>query len=414
MRISEQAGKTIARSMPWTLVFTLVVFAPLTGINVYVGRTLYRALIELTAWKPKVLRRVMIVLLIFVNLLPVVFLSAYLTLGRVAVPAFAGDVAAIDYFLTYPFWIALVISVQLVVLFGLMDIAAFMLKRWAPTMKTSWDRRIPAAIVLVACAVSLYTFIVIARDTWTVRIVERDVALPQDLKSLSGFRIAQISDVQGDGRTTPEILRRYVKQVNSQKPDLVLFAGDLVTSGTAYIDSSASVLGGLEARYGSIAAIGDHDIFSRKSMILDALHRAGIRVAEDTTLSIAVDSGRIAVTVVTYTYSQRPTNDRLQQILRTSDGAFDIVLVHQPAEVIADLAASRGYRLLVAGHTHGGGIAIGIPGVFLLAPANAESRYVSGLYRVHEMVVSVTNGLGFTLAPIRYHAPAEIVMITLR
>jgi predicted MPP superfamily phosphohydrolase len=253
------------------------------------------------------------------------------------------------------------------------------------------------------------------RDTWSVRIVERDVPLPERFKALSGFRIAQISDVQGDGRTTPETLRNYVSRVNSLKPDLVLFAGDLVTSGTLYIDSTAEILGGLKARHGSIAAIGDHDIFSRKSMVLEALARAGVTVVEDSTLTIKADSARIAVTVVTYTYSQKPTNGRLDDLMSVGENnKYRILLVHQPAEALVDLAAKRGYQLFIAGHTHGGGISFGIPGLFLVAPAHTETRYVSGFYVVNNLLVSVTNGLGFTLAPVRYHAPAEIVMLTLR
>ncbi len=400
--------------MPWTLAFTLVVFAPLAGINIYVGRTLVRALTLLTSWNRKALGWIIVFLLIIVNLLPLVFLGAYLSAGRAAVPTFAGEVAAVDLFLTYPFWIALVISVQLFVLFGLIDIAGFVLKRLAPSLMTSWNRRIPAAIVCVACAVSMYTVITVVRDTWTVRIVEQEVSLPPQFKSLSGFRIAQISDVQGDGRTTPEVLRDYVARVNSLRPDLVLFAGDIVTSGTRYIDSTAAILGDLSARYGSIAAIGDHDIFSRKSMVLEALARAGVPVVEDSTLAIGPDSARIAITVVTYTYPQRPTNGRIAQIMSAEEDMYRILLVHQPAELLVDVAARRGYQLFLAGHTHGGGISFGIPGLFLIAPAIAESRYVSGFYRVGDLMVSVTNGLGFTLAPIRYHAPAEIVMITLR
>jgi predicted MPP superfamily phosphohydrolase len=352
--------------------------------------------------------------LVFVNLLPVIFLAAYLVWGRSIVGAFAGDVALVDLFLTYPFWIVLVISVQLLILFGLLDIAGFFLRRTAPHLAASWYRRLPVAIVCIAGFVFLYSVIVIVRDTWTVRIVEQEVSLPPQFKSLSGFRIAQISDVQGDGRTTPQILRSYVAKVNSLNPDLVLFAGDLVTSGTLYIDSTAAILGNLKARYGSIAAVGDHDIFSRKSMVLEALARAGVKVVEDSTVIVGSDETNLAVTAVTYTYSPKPSDARIEKLLSTGNDRYRILLVHQPAESLVSVAERRGYQLFIAGHTHGGGISFGIPGLFLFAPANIETHYVSGLYRVGRLVVSVTNGLGFTLAPVRYHAPAEIVMITLR
>jgi len=78
------------------------------------------------------------------------------------------------------------------------------------------------------------------------------------------------------------------------------------------------------------------------------------------------------------------------------------------------LARNEGYNLLVAGHTHGGGVAFGIPGLFLWAPASFESSFVSGLFHLGSLDLIVTNGLGLTLAPVRFHAPAEIVLITLR
>jgi len=400
--------------MPWTLVVSLIVFVPLASINIYVGRRLFKALTQITAWNRETLRLAIVSVLVFVNLLPVVFLAAYLVGGRSIVPAFAGDAAFIDVILTYPFWIALVISVQLLVLFLLLDITGWFLKRAIPHFAASWNRRLSVIRACIAGFVALYSVIVIVRDTWTVRIVEQEVLLPAEFKSLSGFRIAQISDVQGDGRTTPQVLRGYVAKVNSLNPDLVLFAGDLVTSGTLYIDSTAAILGNLRAPYGSIAAVGDHDIFSRKSMVLEALARAGVKVVEDSTLIVGSDASNLAITVVTYTYSQKPSNGRIEKLLNTGNERYRILLVHQPAEILVSLAERQGYQLFLAGHTHGGGISFGIPGLFLLAPANIESHYVSGLYRVGKLIVSVTNGLGFTLAPVRFHAPAEIVMITLR
>jgi predicted MPP superfamily phosphohydrolase len=400
--------------MPWTLIVSLIVFAPLAGINIYVGKTLFKALAQITAWHRRNLRLAIVSVLVFLNLLPVTFLLAYLAAGRSVVGAFAGDVVFVDLVFTYPFWIALIISAQLFVVFGLLDIIGFVLKRLFPDQAANWNRRAPLVIICAAGFIALYSVVIIVHDTWTVRIVEHEVSLPPQFKSLSGFRIAQISDVQGDGRTTPQILRTYVAKVNSLNPDLVLFAGDLVTSGTQYIDSTAAILGTLKSRYGSIAAIGDHDIFSRKSMVLDALKGAGVTVVEDTTLTVGSDDAKIAVTVVTYTYGQKPSTGRIEQLLDTNADHYRILLVHQPAEILVSTAEKKGYQLFVAGHTHGGGIAFGIPGLFLIAPASIENRYVSGFYRVGSLIVSVTNGLGFTLAPVRYHAPAEIVIITLR
>jgi predicted MPP superfamily phosphohydrolase len=78
-----------------------------------------------------------------------------------------------------------------------------------------------------------------------------------------------------------------------------------------------------------------------------------------------------------------------------------------------ELAAERDYDLLVAGHTHGGQIVFPLPG-FLLTGSSFETKYVTGFYDVKSMMVSINNGLGLTLAPIRYLAPAEVTLIVLR
>ncbi|MBI3579837.1 MAG: metallophosphoesterase, partial [Ignavibacteriales bacterium] len=281
--------------------------------------------------------------------------------------------------------------------------------------KESEKNKRRGAIITVASLlfISVYSGAVIFKDTWTVRIVEHEIELPSQFSSLAGLRIVQISDVQGDGRTTEHVLINYVNRVNALRPDFIFFAGDVVTGGERYIESTTNVLGKLKSRYGVIAAVGDHDFFSNKVKVIDGLRRNGVLVVEDSTVYFAINGSELAITGITYTYRARPSAEQLSNATGGSLSAYRVLLVHQPAMPLVSYAADKHYNLFVAGHTHGGGLAFGIPGLFLFAPSSVETRYLSGLYKAGEMVVSVTNGLGFTLAPIRFHAPAEITVLTL-
>jgi predicted MPP superfamily phosphohydrolase len=400
--------------MPWVLAIVLTIFPLLSAVNFYVGMKLLNAFTRLKGWDRKRTRLVLAGILVYLNLLPVVFLIAFELKGRSITAAFAGDSFAIDLLFTYPFWIALVITVQLLVLYLAADIVKLTVLRFFRRASEWWKTREPWFVFIALVFIVLYSGVTIVKDTWTVRLVEGEVRLPQGFSSLDGFKIAQIADVQGDGRTTANKIRRFVKRVNALNPDLIFFAGDLVTSGTKYIDSTAAVLGELRSTYGTYAAVGDHDIFSNKTLVLAALRRNGIKVVEDSTLFLEVKRARVALSIVTYTYPQKPRSGKLEEVTSDLGDSYRIFLVHQPAENLVDLARRKGYDLLIAGHTHGGGIAFGIPGLFLVAPATVESRYFSGFYDVGDMLVSVTNGLGFTLAPIRFHAPAEITLLTLK
>lgn len=398
--------------MPWILSFILVVFAPLIAIYFYLGKVILNALVELKQWDRKFVRSVIIAICIICNLLPVVFLFGYLIYGRSVSVAFSGDNALIDIFFVYPFWIALVIAVQLFLIFVVLASGRLTFRLFAK--KSEENKRRGAIVTIISLLiVSVYSSAMIFKDTWTVRVIEHEIQLPADFSSLDGIRIVQISDVQGDGRTTERTMRNYVNRVNALQPDFIFFAGDVVTGGERYIESTTNVLGELKSKFGTIAAVGDHDFFSNKTRVIEGLRRNEILVVEDSTIYRTVNASRLAITGITYTYREKPSVEQLDDATNGLHSAYKILLTHQPAMPLVAYAAEKRYHLFVAGHTHGGGIAFGIPGLFLFAPASIETRYVSGLYRVGEMIVSVTNGLGFTLAPIRFHAPAEITVLKL-
>jgi hypothetical protein len=334
--------------------------------------------------------------------------------GRAGSAAFSGEIRLVDYFLSYPFWIALIFTVQLFLVIVWWDIAKLILLPLYRTHKKRWISYQNKFIRYAALTVSFYTLVVAFTNTWTIRITTETIPIPERAAGLDGLRIVQIGDVQGDGRTDASKIEDVVTKINSLKPDLILFSGDLVTSGERYIESTSSILGMLRPGIATIAAIGDHDMFSNKQKVRENLLKSGMIVLEDSTMDIAVRGGTLSITGVTYTYRKRPSTDTLDQVSINGKGAYRILLAHQPANALVEYAASRSYDLFVAGHTHGGGIAFGIPGLLLIAPASFETRYVSGLYKEANTYVSVTNGIGFTLAPIRYHAPAEITLLILK
>lgn len=399
--------------MPWIISTTLTVFIPLIVLYWYGGKKLINAVTWRFATDRSRVKRIVISIIAALNAFPVIFLVGFLVSGRSRVAAFSGESLLADILIVYPFWIGLVITVQVCVLLLITDVVRLILWPVYRKVRERWLKTQSTVVLGMLAFVTVYSVAVIVLDTWSVQIVRRDVRVPESAAGLAGMRLVHISDVQGDGRTTPERLKNYARLVNEQKPDVIFFAGDLITSGERYIEATGDVMGLMEARLAKIAAVGDHDIFSNRELTVNALRRNGFQIEDDTTVVVQTESGSISVTLLTHTYRQRPDSADLEKAVVGADGGLKVLLVHQPAESLVAFAQRKGFDLFLAGHTHGGGVAFGIPGLFLISPASFESRYVSGFFEVGQMIVSVTNGIGMTLAPIRFHAPAQITVIRL-
>lgn len=395
--------------MPWFFKYALLILVPLFGIYFYNIRQILNAGEELWHWNRKKARRWIVLISCAVNVLPLAALIAFWIGGSEGAGIFSGHNRLVDYLVVYPFWFSLVAAVQTFLLL----IAWHVVRTLVRNSNTNWKKLRPRITLGVFVIGVIYSCLTIYIDTWTIRINERELKLPQRFAALDGIRIVLIADVQGDERTSPEYIRELVDKANSLQPDMILFGGDVVTSGSEYVESTIGVLSNLKARSAKIAVIGDHDMFSGKQAIVEGMNRAGFVVLEDSSIKMTVNRTPVLVTGLVYTYRQRPSSDLLSKALDNRNDSYKILLVHQPREELVHYANERGYHLFTAGHTHGGAIAFGIPGIFLFAPSRFETKFFTGFYEVGGMLVSVTNGLGHTLAPIRFQAPAEITLIQL-
>lgn len=241
------------------------------------------------------------------------------------------------------------------------------------------------------------------------RLVRRTVPVPGLPATFDGYRILHLTDVHCGPWTPPARVRDWVSRINALEPDLVAVTGDLITHGTEYVDAVASALGGLRARDGVFASMGNHDYFTDGEAFAHRLDRAGLAVLRNRGRSIARGDDRVYVAGVDDTWTRR---DSVPDALAARPaGAPTVLLAHDPALFLE--AAAHGVELVLSGHTHGGQIAM--PGLSRkLNLARLMSPFTVGVYRYGRSTLYVNRGAGTTGPPIRLGAPAEIAMLTLR
>ena len=91
-------------------------------------------------------------------------------------------------------------------------------------------------------------------------------------------------------------------------------------------------------------------------------------------------------------------------------GAVNILLTHNPNAF--DRAAELGIDLSLAGHTHGGQVAL----EFVhrnISPSRLVTSYVKGWFRKGDAQLYVNSGIGTIGVPIRINAPPEITVFEL-
>jgi predicted MPP superfamily phosphohydrolase len=402
------------RTMPWSVRTILIISVIGSLFELYVARKTITAIDTVTSWPRKLVRLSAIAVVLGCILYPIALVASYYLEINSVSRALQSSEMFTDKLLVYPFWTGIIFSAQVSQPLLLMDGIRLMLFPVYRRNKQRWSKIQAIVVILTVCVGFIYVVARIYSDTFTVRVRQAEAPVKSLPESLDGFRVVQIADVQVDARTKGSKLDTFIDRVNRLNPDLILICGDFVTSGTGYIESAAAAMGRLRSRYSVYACLGDHDFFSDHTKVTSSLQKNGVTVLDNAEAIVENDGASILINGITNVYRTRPSGDVIETLEKQRrQPAVNILLTHQPSDWLVKRAEEKHYDLFLAGHTHGGQIAFPLPG-FLLTGSSFETSYVSGFYRAGSMLVSVTNGLGLTLAPVRYNAPAEITLITLR
>jgi len=229
-------------------------------------------------------------------------------------------------------------------------------------------------------------------------------------KDLDGYTIVHLSDMHIGAMTPKWWAQRWIARANELAGDAVVVTGDMVTSGVAFHEDIAALIGDLRAKDGVFVSMGNHDYFGEGEPLIHLLIERGARVLRNE--GLVMDRGptaRFYLAAIDDTWTKRANLDRALE--GRPDGMPTVLLAHDPDRF--PQAAKRGVELVLSGHTHGGQIAV----PFFARHVNASKlahHFHLGIYKDGDATLFVHPGLGTTGPPIRLGVAPAVVQLRLR
>jgi predicted MPP superfamily phosphohydrolase len=234
------------------------------------------------------------------------------------------------------------------------------------------------------------------------RLVVPLAGLPE---RLDGLVIAHLSDLHYGKFTRPADIDRMVAVVNAFDADVILFTGDLIDLSLGDLPAALAALRRLRARAGLFACEGNHDLIEDGAAFRGRVREAGVRLLLDEARTVDLRGERVRIHGVTWARDQSGRREAAERARGLREvGAFPILLAHHPHA----FDEAEGFPLTLSGHTHGGMLMWNER----LGAGPILYRYWSGLYARVDRSLVVSNGVG-NWFPLRAHAPAEILHLTL-
>jgi predicted MPP superfamily phosphohydrolase len=241
-----------------------------------------------------------------------------------------------------------------------------------------------------------------------LKIEEVDIHFNNLPIGFTDVRIVHFSDTHLGFYYDHHNLRTLVDRINSCKPDMICFTGDLVDGEYECSESAIPVLNELKAPLGKYAVLGNHDYRSDPSQVVSALTSSGFKVLINENMRITKDGSDIYIAGVDDILQGSPHIEKALEGI--GENEFTILLAHEPD--YADVTKDYLVGLQLSGHSHGGQIRLPIVGYLVTPPFG--SKYVYGLYDLTNLKVYTNRGIGTTIYPFRLFCRPEITVINLK
>jgi len=220
-----------------------------------------------------------------------------------------------------------------------------------------------------------------------------------------GLRILHFSDLHFVGTPTRDWFDRIIDAAADFEVDLIAFTGDLIDR-EHLISWIPETLGRLTAPLGCYFCLGNHDWYrSDTERIRACLSDCGWTSVAGRTVVVEHKGRKLALSG-----TELPWMGQHPDMAGVGTDTFSLLLSHTPDNL--GWARKHGINVMLAGHTHGGQVALPVIG-----PVFAPSRYgvsrAAGDFMVGNMLLHVSRGIAGD-KPLRWNCRPELTKLVLK
>jgi predicted MPP superfamily phosphohydrolase len=297
-----------------------------------------------------------------------------------------------------PFYLYLFLFV---LLFDLFLIINKLVQFISPEKRKSYWFRLTmlSAMILLSVAVVVAGII----NLNTIRVSKYTIEVPRKYSKIDHLRIAFAADIHIQQNTRIQFIEQFVKKINALKPDLMLYAGDIVEGDNENETTKdiESAMKKIVTKYGTFGVTGNHEFYGGNGQG-NFFRELGITMLSDTVIKI--DSSFYLAGRNDEHFGQRKTAIRM---LGSIPHDMPVILMdHRPTQLqevsqtIADVQ--------VSGHTHNG----------QMFPINMITNTVYelswGYKKIRNTHFFVTSGLRLWGPPVKTAGKSEIMLIDVK
>ena len=235
------------------------------------------------------------------------------------------------------------------------------------------------------------------------KIKQIDITLDKPFNGKE-IKIAAISDIHLGNGTDKAALKRYVKLINAQNPDLILISGDLIDNSIIPVKQQRmdEELRELQAPMGIYMIAGNHEYISRIEQCEEFLQKTPITLLRDSIVTLPC-----GVQIVGRDDRHNRRRRSLEELLGRVDSSKPIIILdHQPYD-LAKVDATE-VDIQLSGHTHRGQV----------WPMSLLTDYIyeqsHGYRKWQNTHIYVSSGLSLWGPPFRIGTNSEMAIITIK
>ncbi len=267
-------------------------------------------------------------------------------------------------------------------------------------------------LIIVLSSVTLYSRFI---GTKGLNVKEYNIVDKSIPDNFYGLKIIHLTDIHYKKTTTKKDLENIVKEINSFKPDIVIFSGDLFDNSISYSESDYNdlkgILNSIDYSIGKYAISGENDlkidkydeIINESNFInLDDNYEFIYSNGSDPILLVGISSNYIdnhIENTINSIYSNINTNYN-----------YSILVLHEP-DFINYIEYNK-FNLILSGHSHNGQVKL--PFIGGIINKKYASNYKNEYYVLGNTRMYISGGIGTSQYKFRLFNRPSINLYRLR